>query len=901
MVFVWIALAKVLYFCVFVKKNHVGLWILVKFFYFCHFQNQHTMNRFLTLVFLLPFALFGQVTDDFSDGDFTQNPTWSGTTDKFIVNSNLQLQLNAEEAGTAYLLLPITGYESMEWQFWIREAFAPSGNNFTDVWLSADNAELSQATQGYFLRFGEGGSSDAIELFRKDEGGQQSVLRGSEGAIAASFAVFVKVNCDREGNWTLQTCYDNSGIYATEAQGVDDTYSCNGFFGLHATFTGSNSKKVYFDNVYVGPRVIDNDPPLLLNGEVLDLTHLQLSFNEALDENSALNPANYIVDNGLGNPISVNFGENQAHVVLEFEREIGNGVNYTLTVSGIKDLWNNVMESATFAFSVYEASEYDIVINEIMADPTPVVGLPEWEYVELYNTTEFAIDLKDWQIQIGSTDNTFESHVLAPHGYVILCHRDAVPELRAFGDCIGFGSFSVGNSASAMYLYSKEGQLISRVNFSSTWYHDSNKSNGGWSVEQIDPLNPCAGASNWTASEDTSGGTPGRLNSVNGENNVKPQVERVSMFSNFIVQLWFDQQMNMASLVDLQNYYVEEHGVRPQQANFNPNDPTYVELIFDNGFEEGIVYTLVINNVYNCVGHSVENGTSIQFGIPNEIAEGEILINEILFDPIAPGVDYVEIYNNTDKTFDLSALMLGVVRESFPNPADTTLKEISIESRLFLPRSYVLLSTNSEIVGQQYDCPTDNFVQMASFPSYANAGGTAILMSKSGTTIDQMYFSEKMHYPLLKVTKGVSLERVAFDQPSMNTDNWHSAAELVHFGTPGQPNSMMQTAEPSQDEISISPEVFSPDGDGFDDACFVNYRFDEAGYTMNVYVFNVAGQMVRHLVKGELVGQEGSVIWNGLDNNGNRVPVGVYVVVTEVFSFDGKVKQFKNAAVVGTR
>ena len=114
------------------------------------------------MLLLLPFSLFAQVTDDFSDGDFTQNPSWSGTMDKYIINSNLQLQLNADGEGSAYLSLPFNEYETMEWQFWIREAFAPSGNNYTDVWLSADNADLSQVTQGYFLRFGEGGSSDAI-------------------------------------------------------------------------------------------------------------------------------------------------------------------------------------------------------------------------------------------------------------------------------------------------------------------------------------------------------------------------------------------------------------------------------------------------------------------------------------------------------------------------------------------------------------------------------------------------------------------------------------------------------------------------------------------------------------------------------------------------------------------
>ena len=859
------------------------------------------MKKILLLLLLLPFSLFAQVIDDFSDGDFTQNPVWSGTTASFIINSNKQLQLNAEGEGVSYLSLPVTEHESMEWQFWIREAFAPSGNNYTDVWLSADIADLNQPTQGYFLRFGEGGSSDATTLFRKDADGQQQICRGTEGAIAASFAVAVKVTCDREGNWMIQTCYDNSGIYLIEAQGTDDTYGRNGYFGFWSKYTSSNSKKIYFDDIYVGPRIADHEPPVLLTCGVLDLTHLQLSFNEALDESTALNVANYSIDNGLGRPASVVFGVNPATVVLELEREIGNGINYTLTVSGVKDLWNNMMEPATTAFSIYEASEYDIVINEIMADPNPVVGLPEWEFVELYNTTEFGIDLKDWSIEIGSNDNTFGNYVLAPHGYVILCYNDAVAELRQYGDCIGFSSFSVGNTSSMMYLYNKEGLLISRVNFSNTWYHDTNKANGGWSVEQIDPLNPCSGASNWTASVDASGGTPGRINSVNGENDVAPLVEHVSMFSNFIVQLWFDQQMDITGLGP-QHFLVEELEEHPQEIETNPMDPNYVGLLFDHGFEEGVVYTLIINGVTNCVGTVIAPDTRVQFGIPNEIAEGEILINEILFDPIAPGVDYVELYNNTDKTFDLNNLMLGVVRESFPNPVDTTLKEIAAESRLFLPQTYVLLSTNSEIVGQQYDCPIDNFVQMASFPSYANAGGTAILMGKDGTTIDAMYFSEKMHYPLLKVTKGVSLERVSFDQPSMSSDNWHSAAESAHFGTPGQPNSMMQSAtEPSNDEISISPDIFSPDGDGFDDACFINYRFDEAGYTMNTYVFNVAGQQMRHLAKGELVGQEGNLLWNGLDDNGNRVPIGVYVVVTEVFNFDGKIKKFKNAVVVGTR
>lgn len=596
------------------------------------------MRKIFFLLLLIPLSLFAQVTDDFSDGDFTQNPTWTGSTSKFIVNDNEQLQLNSEEAGTAYLSLPIVEYESMEWQFWLREAFAPSGNNYTDVWLCADKANLTQARQGYFLRFGEAGGNDAIVLFRKDGNMSVSVCSGREGAISASFAVSVRVTCDREGNWMIHTCYDDSGIYLLEAEGRDETLGKSGWFGLCSTFTMSNAKKVYFDDIYVGPYIADHNPPVLRSWELVDPSHLKLIFDETLDEATALNTGNYWIDNGWGHPWSVSFGENQATILLDLERDIVLGVDYTLRMSGIKDLFGNTIVPATLLFF-----------------------------------------------------------------------------------------------------------------------------------------------------------------------------------------------------------------------------------------------------------------------LPDEAAPDDIVINEILFNPIAPGVDYVELYNNSEKTIDLSTLLLGVVKESFPNPPDTILKEISANSRMFPPHTYVLLSTNSETVGWQYGCPTDNYVQMASFPAYPNAGGTALLKDKDGTLIDAMAFFEQMHYPLLKETKGVSLERVNFSQPSMDANNWHSAAESVHFGTPGQPNSMMQTSEPSQDEVAISPDIFSPDGDGFDDECFINYRFDEAGYTMNVYIFNVAGQLLRHLVKGEMVGQEGSLLWNGLDGNGNRVSIGIYIVVTEVFSLDGTVMQFKNAVVVGTR
>ena len=106
---------------------------------------------------------------------------------------------------------------------------------------------------------------------------------------------------------------------------------------------------------------------------------------------------------------------------------------------------------------------------------------------------------------------------------------------------------------------------------------------------------------------------------------------------------------------------------------------------------------------------------------------------------------------------------------------------------------------------------------------------------------------------------------------------------------------------PVENPIGVEPAVFSPDGDGFDDNCRVTYQFDEAGCTMNTYVFSADGRMVRHLVKGELVTDQGNFVWNGLDSGGSRVPIGIYVVVTEVFDLEGNVRRFKNAVGVASQ
>src|SRR6185436_8714058 len=124
-------------------------------------------RNLLILIFILPLIVHGQLTDNFSDGNFTSNPAWSGDASQFIVNASQQLQL--QSSGTAVSSLSVSNnmasLDSTEWSFYIRENFSPSSANYGRVYLVSDQSNLEGSLNGYYLQFGESLSNDAVELF----------------------------------------------------------------------------------------------------------------------------------------------------------------------------------------------------------------------------------------------------------------------------------------------------------------------------------------------------------------------------------------------------------------------------------------------------------------------------------------------------------------------------------------------------------------------------------------------------------------------------------------------------------------------------------------------------------------------------------------------------------------
>lgn len=546
---------------------------------------------------------------------------------------------------------------------------------------------------------------------------------------------------------------------------------------------------------------------------------------------------------------------------------------------------------------------YAIVISEVMADPSPAVALPNTEYIELRNTTNQPINLNGWKLSDGNSTATISiNFILQPDSSVVICTNSAAAALAALGTTIGVSNFpSLDNDADLIYLRSPQGSTIHAIAYNNAWYNNAVKSDGGWSLEMIDTKNPCAGATNWKPSEDSKGGTPGKKNSVDGSNkdNEPPALIRAFATDSVSVTLVYNEPLDSAKAVIATNYMLSDGiGI---SSNIVALSPLFDKVILklNTAIVKNKLYKVTVSGVSDCAGSSIGiyNTASVGWAVATDSLD--VVINELLFNPKPDGVDYLELYNRSAKIINLKDLYIA-------NRSSTgivsSVKQVVAEDRLLFPQQYVVLTEDAAVLQQQYlvkDAAA--VIVLPSMPSYPDDKGVAILLNAQGKIIDELPYDEKWHFKLIDNNEGVALERINYNNNTNDAGNWHSAATSAGYGTPGYQNSQYTAASITTGSITISPNVFSPDNDGFDDNAFINYQFTSAGFVCNITIYNANGKPVRFLTRNALCGLKGSYRWDGLDENNQKLPIGTYVVLTEVFALNGKTQKFKNSITLARR
>ncbi len=548
-------------------------------------------------------------------------------------------------------------------------------------------------------------------------------------------------------------------------------------------------------------------------------------------------------------------------------------------------------------FGQAEAVNYGaVVFSELMVDPEPPVGLPAVEYVEICNRSDSTISLVGWTFLYGDKPYALPSCMLSAGEYLVLCAKTSIAAFPSGTNVLGMSSFpSLLNSGKLMALVSPTNELICCLDYTEGWYSSDFKANGGWSLECRDLSNFSGSASNWTASVDALGGTPGRSNSVSADN---PSVEAPCCTLFYVtspntIEIYFSGFMQDATLKNSLSYAVSPENTIVLSATPGFPDTRFVTLKLSDTLVSESIYELTLSGLYNLSGFPLPD-TTLLLGLPEKPLPGSLQLNEILFNPLPGGCDYVEFVNVGTKCVDLSQVWLtsrsagGMLNDG---------RQLSEKPLPCMPGSYWLLSESPDSVCAAGPFPhIPNALKVSGFPSLPDDSGNVSLVTSSAEVLDELTYTEKLHFALITNPEGVSLEKIRPSAPTRVASNWISANSASRYGTPGFQNSQYRDLTVSGVKGFYTRQAWmTPNNDGRDDRVSIQYELPEA-CAGNLFVLDLQGRLIRKLVNNEIFASKGSYLWDGLRDDGTLAPFGRYVLFAEAFSPSGQV--FRNRLVL---
>ena len=763
--------------------------------------------------------------------------------------------------------------------------WAPSSDNRFSILLSNDSNNDSNTMNGYAIGVNQSGDDDIVKVWQIADGKIVKTLLATTFVWKENSTATINLSLLPSGDRTLS-------INGTDYVFRDLSLAKIGCFGLKFNYTSTRAGLLWADNIALCRFA---SGPKLVSANRIQSKKVMLKFSEPVTETSNLTTNLHLWSNG--NPIQPSSVVNESGAIL-----------FTATTELPQKAilaWKNLTDSEGNASSDTLTIEFgptiefgSVVFNEIMADPTPVVGLPECEYLELYSRSVDSLNLDGWTLQSGSSITTLHNVAIKPHQYLLLTTSTcATQSTLAENGAIGVTSFpSLTNGGATLTLKDPTGATIAQATYSDEWYRDASKKEGGYSLEKVDTENLSEDSLNWKSSNDISGGTPGRANSVMDVNPdaTAPSLVGLKVINETTLALYFSEPLQRLSIT-AEKFTVESSlgGV----TNIKAAIPTrQIDLTFGMEMKQNTIYTLTISNTITDLSKNSLATTTVPFAITELPGWQDIVINELLFNPHAGGSDFIEIYNRSTQPFNLKHLKLY---RRDDNGTLTSEVRLSSYDRLIASGEYIAFTPNPENIKQLYSCPNPGNLLELDIPAMNDDQGTVVLTDTLGERVDEVTYNDKMHYPLLASTEGVSLERVNPAMPSDKQSSWLSASQLSGFATPAAKNSCYREFEETGSRVTIDPELFSPDSDGYHDVTYIRLNLPEPGWNATITIYDSKGREVRKLLNNALVDVNGEIVWDGLTNNNRLAEMGIYMVLVEMFHLKGETRKEKKVVVVG--
>ncbi|PIB36942.1 hypothetical protein BFP72_16795 [Reichenbachiella sp. 5M10] len=645
-----------------------------------------------------------------------------------------------------------------------------------------------------------------------------------------------------------------------------------------------------FGNLMPGHSVavkIDRRAPTVETVRLLDAETLSIHFSEPMDE-SAAEFLGYYESSELAWGQATYLAQDTA-VILTLGSPIGEQ-EYSLMIHSLHDLSQNQIKDTTVNFSYempYLPQYGELIITEIMAAPTA----DQEEYIELYNASEQSLKLTGLVWKDGNGQTTFESGEVEPGEYILLAAKPSSFLAQNVGSLSSW--LTLNNGGETLSIYAGD-ELVFSTSYTDDWY--GVEEHTGLSLEMVDVANFCGEERNWTGSQEI-GGTPGMANSQSAENpdHRGPEIVSAVWEGNQQIEITWDEKL-YPTMGGLLEYMVFDPNRVIESAELVLPGSRSMTVTLLEELQPRQQYALTVSGVKDCVGNlvSLEAGQII-VQVPELADSLDVLINEVLFNPESGGVDFVEIYNHSDKVIDLQNWVLAS-----GSGEGITSKVITTDHRLVEPSTFVVLTADPLVLAAQYPSGDESaYFEMASFPAYNDGDGEVTLIDAVGQTVDYFAYREDYHSRLLDSEEGVSLERIAYDAPSNDPNSWHSAASTAFYATPGRQNSQYTEAGAGQGQLVVEPKVFMPNTMGQPDFTTIRYVLDQPGGFANISVFDTHGRPIRALAENQLLSMTGFVTWDGTTDAGDLAPIGYYIVFAEVYDPSGNKQVIKETVVLG--
>jgi hypothetical protein len=513
---------------------------------------------------------------------------------------------------------------------------------------------------------------------------------------------------------------------------------------------------------------------------------------------------------------------------------------------------------------------HSLALNEFLA--CPEAG--QAEFVEIVNISSEQVNIYDWYLSNRRSSIRIRDKVnLEPGGYLVLTNDSS-----AFYDyfpptpapiIIPTRWPGLNNTADSVILRDLTGAVNDKLGYDGTWAMKAGKS-----LEKKLPELVSQEQSNWAESNSAFGATPGLVNSVT------PLLYDLSLDSVHISPDWGElgtryvlraSISNPGRLKSSQSQLVVFDRKPKEQpiasGNVDPLDPGSSDTLLisieplSSGFHP--VFATLVWASDQCSAND-SGFAEVRVSFEN----GALLLSEFMARPleIETGnnsiAEYVELYNPGDVYIEVN--FWSLCDENTGRPA------VISEEKSVAPRGYFVLASDSSVFNYPGVIEANTSV-LPQFPALNNSEDGIILKDLTEVTIDSLRYTNQWN-----IAENISHERVFFTNPN-GLNNWRCCS-LPSGGTPGLPNSVAVATDWKKPGIKVSPNPFSPDGDGIDDETAILFQLPFPSARISIEIYDLVGRLIYQPAKASYTSAEGAVYWDGSSKYGGKARIGMYIV-----------------------